>query len=106
MTGVDRRLPGGEQREQVRLWALQVKGDLVVAAGRDLVEIAIPGLAGIDPEFLARLAGQCVPGAFDVGGGERFTVVPFDTLMQMEGQCDPGLVPGPVAGKVGDDRGE
>src|SRR5271165_7576951 len=83
-----------------------MEGDLVIAAGGDLVEIAVPGFAGIDPEFLVRLAGKRLPGAFDVGGGERLAVVPFDVLTQAEGQRGPGLVPRPVAGKIGRDRGE
>src|SRR6516165_5356643 len=83
-----------------------MEGDLVVAVGGDLVEIAVPGFARIDPEFLARLAGQRIPGAFDVGGGERLAVMPFDTLTQVKGQRRPGLVPHPVAGEIGDDGGE
>ena len=42
------------------------KVDLVVAVGHDLVEVAVPGLARVDAQLLARLALQQVPGAFDV----------------------------------------
>ena len=103
---IDRRLAGSEQRDQIRLRPFQMKGDLVIAVGGDFIEVAVPGFAGIDPELLARLAGERVPGAFDVRGGERLAVVPFDALTQAEGQRSPGLVPRPVAGEIGDDRGK
>ena len=40
MAGVDRRKPGGEQREQRRLRPLQAKRDLMIAICGDLPEIA------------------------------------------------------------------
>jgi hypothetical protein len=70
-----------------------MEGDLVIAIGGDLVEIAVPGFAGIDPEPLARLAGQRIPGAFDVGGGECLAIVPSDALAQVERERRSGLVP-------------
>ena len=61
VAGIDRRLAGGEQREQRRLRPLQVKRDLVVAVRGDLFEIAVPGLARIDAELLGRLARSAGP---------------------------------------------
>src|SRR5438105_66583 len=60
----------------------------------------------VDPERGRRLAGERVPGAFDVGRGERPAVMPFDALPQAEGQRGTRLVPRPVAGEIGDDRAE
>jgi hypothetical protein len=45
-----------------------------------------------------RFAEQHVPGAFDVGGGERLAVVPFDALPQLEGEPGVVLVPRPAFG--------
>jgi len=39
---------------------------------------------------------QEVPGAFDVGGGKRLAVVPFDTLPQLEAEPGVALVPRPA----------
>ena len=39
---------------------------------------------------------QQVPGAFDVGGGERLAVMPFDALAQLEGQLLAVLAPRPA----------
>jgi hypothetical protein len=83
-----------------------VECDLVIAVGRDLSEVAIPGFARLDPELVAPPAGECVPGAFNVGRGEWLAVAPFDILTQAEGQRGPDFVPRPVAGEVGNDRGE
>src|SRR5262249_41370051 len=74
VAGVDRREPGSEQCDKSRLRPPQTKGDLIVAVGRDLFEVAIPCLTRIETKFVSRLAGQQVPGAFDVLGGERLAV--------------------------------
>jgi hypothetical protein len=49
-------------------------------------EVAVPGLARVEAELVLRFAGQHVPGAFDVGGGERLAVVPSDALPQLKGE--------------------
>ena len=54
--------------------------------------------------FSLRLAGQQVPGAFDVCGGERLAVVPFDALAQREGQLGAVLVPRPARRQIRHDR--
>jgi len=59
-----------------------MEGDLVFAARRDPIEVGVPGFARIDAQLVARLPGQQVPSAFDVIGGERLSVVPFDALPQ------------------------
>ena len=52
MTRIDGRLTRGEQRDQIGLRPLQVKRDLVIAVGGDLVDIAVPRLARVDPELV------------------------------------------------------
>ena len=81
-----------------------MEGDLVVAVGRDFLQIIVPGFARIDAQLLARLAGQKIPGALDIRGGERLAVVPFDPLAQREGQFGAFLVPRPVGGQIRDNR--
>src|SRR6202040_1738452 len=76
---IDRREPGSEQGDECRLWALQPECHLVIAVGGDLIEVAIPSLARVDPKRLTRLALQQVPGALDVAGRKRLAVMPFDT---------------------------
>ena len=106
MARIDRRLARGEQRDQIGLRPLQVKGDLVVAVGRDLLDVAIPRLARIDPELVGVDPAQPVPGAFDVGRGERLAVVPFDAAAQREGQLLAVLAPAPFGRQIGNDRCE
>jgi len=74
-----------------------MEGSLKVAVGGHLFEVAVPGLARVEAKLLGRLAGQQIPGAFDVLGGERPTVVPFDIVAQRQGQLGPLLVPGPAS---------
>ena len=64
------------------MWPLQMEGDLVVAVRGHPLEVPVPGLARIDAELFARLAGQQVKGARDVCGGERLAVVPSDAFAQ------------------------
>jgi hypothetical protein len=106
MAGIDRRQPGGEQRDQVGLRPLQMKGDLIVAVGGDLLDIAVPRFARVDAELVGRALQQRVPGAFDVTRGERLAIMPFDSLTQWEGQLRPVLVPRPAGRQIGHDRGE
>src|SRR5436190_1772784 len=74
VTRIDRGQAGGEQREQCRLRALQYERRLMVTVGDDPLEVAVPRLAGVDAQFLVRLAGQQIPSAFHVTGGERLLV--------------------------------
>src|SRR5215831_5020329 len=76
MTRIDRRPARGEECDERGLRPLQVKRDLVVAVRGHLFEVAVPGFARIDAQLFARLAGNQVPGAFDVGRSERLAVVP------------------------------
>ena len=93
---IDRRPAGRQHRQQRRLRPLQVKGDLVVAVGRHLRHIVEPGFARVDAQLFLRLALQQVDRAFDVGGGERLAVMPFDALVQREGQFGAVLAPAPA----------
>src|SRR5205085_6027597 len=56
MAGIDRREARGEQRDKGGLPALELEGHLEVAVGRNLIEIAVPGLARIDAERVAAVA--------------------------------------------------
>src|SRR5262249_11762957 len=100
VAGVDRREPGSEQYDKSRLRPPQMKGDLIVAVSGDLFEVAVPGLTRIETKFVSRLAGQQVPGAFDVLGGERLAVVPGDALAQWKSQLGSILVPRPAGGEI------
>ena len=104
VAGVNRRHAGREQHQERRLRALQHKSYTVIAIGRDLVEVAIPGLARIEAKLLARFAEQHVPGAFDVVRGERLAVVPFDALAQPKADPRKVLVPLPALGQLGLDQ--
>ncbi len=81
-----------------------MESDFVIAVNGDLVEVTIPGFARVDPELLARLSSEHVPGAFDVGGGERLAVMPFDALAEREPQPSPIIAPRPAGREVGYDR--
>jgi hypothetical protein len=71
---INYRKAGGEQRDKRRLRSLQMEGNLIIAIGGHLLQIAVPGLARVEAKLFARLFGQQVPGAFDVLGGERLAV--------------------------------
>src|SRR5260370_849535 len=83
-----------------RLRPLQAEGHLVIAIGDDLLEVAVPGFARIEAQLVGRLAQQQVPGAFDVLGGERPAVMPFDALAQLEGQRGLVLLPRPLGRQI------
>ena len=104
VAGIDRRIAGGEQRKQRRLRPFQVERRLVVAVGRYVLDLVVPALARILTKFLRRLAHQHIEGAFDVGGGERLAVVPFDALAQFERQRLLVAAPGPALRQIRDDR--
>ena len=66
---IDRREPRGEQFNKRRLRALQVKSRLLVASGRDFLEVQPPRFARIDPQLLLGFALHQIEGAFDIRGG-------------------------------------
>src|SRR6516164_4743458 len=81
-----------------------MEGDLPVAVGGDLFEVFVPGLARIDTELLGRFAGEQIPGAFDVIGGKRSAVMPFDLMTQRKCQLGAVLAPRPSGRELGNDR--
>ena len=106
MAGIDRRPARGEQRDKRGLRPLQVERDLVIIIDRYQVEVAVPCFARVDAELLRRGSGDHVPGAFGIGRGEGFAVVPFDALAQLEGQRFAVFARTPALGQIGDDRGK
>ena len=62
------------------MWPLQHKGGFGSAVGNDFRDIVPPRFAGIEAQSVGGAAGQEIPGAFDLGRGERPAVMPFDTL--------------------------
>ena len=69
----------------------------------DLFEVGEPGLSRTFADFAGFEAGNRVPGAFHVGGGEGLAVVPFHSVTQGEGQFGLAVVPAPGGGKFRDD---
>src|SRR4029077_6658844 len=106
MTGVDRRPARSEQCYERDLRPLEAKRDLEVAIWGHFLEVAVPGFARVDAQLLGRFAGNQVPGAFDVRGGERLSVMPFDAGSQFEGQLLAVLAPRPARSQIRDDRAE
>src|SRR5947209_7458066 len=86
VTRVDRRQARSKQGEKRWLRSLQMKGDCVVALDTNPGQVSIPGGARIKPQLLGCAAGQQIPGAFNIGGRERFSVMPLDAVSQPEGQ--------------------
>jgi len=76
-----------------RLRSLQAEGDLIFAVDAYLIEVSVPGFARVEPQLLSRLAGQHVPGAFDILRRKGLAVVPFDAPAQREGQFGAVLAP-------------
>ena len=99
MARIDRRHTARQQHQKRRLRALQHKRHRVIAFRHDVFEVAVPGLARVEPQLLLRFAGQHVPGAFDVGRRKRLAVMPFDALPQLEGEPGVALVPRPAFGQ-------
>src|SRR6202011_4455251 len=83
---------------------LQMEGCFAVATSSDTVDVVEPSLAVVEAQLFLRLASQEVVGAFDVGGGERPAVVPFDALAQLEAQLGPVFAPRPARRELGHDR--
>src|SRR5947209_7594558 len=104
MAWVNRRITRGEQGDERWLRPMKMKGGLAVAVGSDLFEIAEPDLSRVDAKLLFRFAEQQIVSAFDVGGGERLAVVPFDALPQFERQLGAVLAPRPAGREVRHDR--
>ena len=104
--GVDRRVSRSEQREKRRLRPLHVEGRFVLALGRDIGEVEIPGLTRVEPQLLLAAAEQQIPGAFDIGGSEGFPVMPFDIAAQFERQLGAVLIPAPARCQFGPNRRE
>jgi hypothetical protein len=90
---IDRGEAGSEQREKGRLRPLQAEGDFVVAVTGYFHEIVVPGFPWIDAQLVVAVAGQKIPGALDVLGGEWLAVMPFDAPMQRQRQFGAVLVP-------------
>jgi hypothetical protein len=57
----------------------------MVAIRGDFFNVIVPGLARVEAELLARLTSQQIPRTFDIVGGKRFAVMPFDIVAQMKG---------------------
>ena len=106
MARVDRRHAGREQHQECRLRPLEYETHTVIAVGRDLVQIAVPGLARIEAKLFAGPAEQHVPGALNVVRGERLPVVPFDPLSQLKADPRKIIVPLPALGELGLDQFE
>ena len=82
----------------------QPERDPIITVGGHVFEVFVPGFARIDAKLLARFAGQELPGALDVVGGERSAVVPFDALAQGKAELFAILAPRPAGGELRDDR--
>ena len=103
---IDRGKAVGEQHRERRLRPLQLEGDLVIAVRLQLVEVAVGRFPRIDAQLLFGLTRDQIPRTFDILGGERFAVVPFDRAAQLQCQVLAVLAPCPALGKVGHDRSE
>src|SRR4029077_13575960 len=78
-------------------------GDLVIVVGGDVGDVVPPRFARVDAQLFGALPLQQIHRAFDVGGGERLPVMPFDALVQREGQLGAALAPVPAGSELGDD---
>ncbi len=96
VAGIDRRIAGGQHRQQRRLRPLEMEGRLEFVIDADVGNVVVPPLARVFTELVLRFAQYQVEGAFHVIGGERLAVVPFDALPQLEGERGARLVPSPA----------
>ena len=101
MARVNRGIPRRQQRDHRRLRPGQMEGRLEIALGRHTGKILVPAFAKIQPEFGFGVPGQHIPGAFDVGRGERLAVVPLHALAQVEGDLQTILAHRPGRRQVG-----
>ena len=93
-----------EQHQQAGLRLAQFERGLVIAVGRDVLQLGVPDLARVPVKVLRlALADQHPPGALHVLRRERLAVMPFHALPQLEGQFGVGRIPGPAFGEIRDD---
>ena len=104
VAGIDRRVAGGEQRDQRRLLPLQMKYRFTVAVGGHLLDIMVPDLSRIGPQLVRRFAEQQTPSAGHVLGREGLPIMPLDAVPQLELQLSPVLAEFPGGRKIGHDR--
>jgi hypothetical protein len=81
-----------------------MKRRLAVAGGGDAVNVMNPRFAVVEAQLFLRLAGQQIVGAFDVGGGERRAVTPFDARADLEARLCSVFAPRPARREFGHDR--
>ena len=86
-----------------RPWLREVTGHLVIAIGGHCFDITVPGFARVGAQLLTSRSLQQVDRAFDIRGGERLAVMPFDPLPQRKGQLSALLIPSPAGGQFRDD---
>ena len=98
------RIPAGQHGQQRALRPLQVERDLVVPVRRDVRDVEVPELAGVELHGLGGSPPDDVEGVLHIRGRERLAVVPLHTLVQLEGQALAVLAPVPAGGQVSDDR--
>ena len=104
MAGVDHRVARRQQRQHRRLRPVQPERHAEIAVGNDLFQVVIPTVTRVGAQRRCRSAQQQVPGAFDIGGGERLTVMPAHALPQREGQFGVVGAPGPTGRQIRHDR--
>jgi hypothetical protein len=86
MAGVDRRIARGEQREQRRLRALEVKGGGAFVIGGDARDILPPEFAWVGAQRCRSPTEQQFPSALHIMRGEWLAVMPAHPVAQPEGQ--------------------
>ena len=104
VAGIDRAVARGEQHQQRRLRLLEVEGRLVVAVGRDLLEIAVPGRARILAQLALALPfsmSQVHLTSAEVKGLPSCHMTPWRSLKV---SWLPSSLQRPALGKVGHDR--
>jgi hypothetical protein len=94
-------MPAGQKRG---LWPFQPEGDLEIPVGGHGIEIVVPRFARVDARLVVPCAGQQIPGAFDVFGGERPAIMPLDAAAQRHCQLGALFVPAPPRRQIRDDR--
>ena len=103
--GQDRRVTAREHEQQRRLRALEPEHHGVRVGGLDRLDVVVPLLAGIDPEFRRRVGrlAHHVEGELDVARGERLAVVPRDAAPQEEDEVAIAVLPRPLLREIGKD---
>ena len=105
VTRIDRSIAGRQHRHERRLLALQRERHLVVAVGRDFLQVLVPDLTRVlaDDLLLVVDTAEGVPRAFHVLGCERLPVMPLYAAAQLEGELRLVVVPRPALGELGHD---